>query len=318
MKKVTIISPCLNEEKNIVRFLDAIGMQDYPHASIEVLVADGMSTDTTRELIAEWDKSHDIDVRIVDNPRVIAEFGNSEALKAASGDFVYLMGADEVIAQSDMISRFVQAFDVFPDIVGVEQYFLYIPGGTLVNNFLSIIQIGDVMARDIAIKPRQIAKETVGGAVFRKYEFYPGYPSTMFLKREAIKEFIGGGTYEEGQVTLKLALDKNNKMVMIDGYGVYHYSVKSLGQYLRKRSRIALKHTTRVQERKTWVSYTGKRVYLFAMLHMTLVFPIIYSIAKAIQKRQVLWLLYAPMAVITTIVYAWNWLKLKITKKKAW
>jgi glycosyltransferase involved in cell wall biosynthesis len=318
IKKVSIISPCLNEEKNINRFLDAIGAQDYPHHAIEVLIADGMSSDKTRELAAAWTKAHDIDVKIVDNKRVIAEFGNAEALKVASGDYVYLMGADEEMAQTDMISAFVRAFEVFPDIVGVEQEFLHIPGGPLINNFLSVIHIGDLLARDIAIKPRQVEKKVIDGRVFRKYEFYPGYPSTMFLKREAITGFIGGDTYEEGQVTLRLALEKNNKMAMIDNYGVYHYSIKSFGHYLRKLRRIALKHTTRIQERKTWVSYTGARTYIFAFLHITLVFPILFAIAKAIQKRKLLWLMYAPMAVITTVVYSWNWLKLKITKKKAW
>jgi glycosyltransferase involved in cell wall biosynthesis len=318
IKKVTIITACLNEEKNILRCLDSIAKQDYPHSAIEILIADAMSTDRTRELIAKWKKTHDIEIKVLDNPRIVAEFGKAVALKASTGGYVYQFDADEEMAQADMISSFVRAFEIFPDIAGVEQEFLKIPGGPVLNNFLSVIHIGDLLARDIAIKPRRVDKKVIDGKVYRKYLLYPGYPATMFLKREAIEKFIGGDTYEEGQVTLTLAQSENNKIAMIDNYGVYHYSVKSLGQYLKKRNKIALKHTTRIQERKTWVSYTGARTYIFAFLHLTLVFPILFAAAKAIQKRTPLWLLYAPMAVLTTVVYAWNWLKLKITRKKAW
>jgi len=48
---VSIVVPCLNEERYIVALLDALAVQDYGPADIEVLVADGGSTDASRVLV---------------------------------------------------------------------------------------------------------------------------------------------------------------------------------------------------------------------------------------------------------------------------
>jgi len=315
---VSIIIPCLNEEANIVRCLDGIGRQTYAHSAIEVFVADGGSTDGTHALIDDWNRAHDIRVEVVHNPRVVAEFGNAEALPRTRGDFIYLMGADEEMAQPDFLETFIEAFDVFPDIAGVEQDFLHIPGGNITNNYLAMIHINDPLARDIAGKPREVERVKRDGRVFRKFEFPPAYPAKLVFKREYIEDFVGRDTFEEAQVMLKLAHDGNNRLAMVDGYGVYHHNIKSLRQYLRNRVKIALKHTTRISERKTWVSYTGNKVYLFIPLHLTIVYPLLFSLYKVIATRRLLWLLHAPMAFISTAVYVCSWIVFKLTRKRAW
>lgn len=315
---VSIIIPCLNESKNIERCLDAIAIQTYPHKLLEILIADGMSTDNTRKIINHWSESHDIDVRIVNNPKVIAEFGNASALKVAQGNFIYLMGADEVMAQPDFIEACVEAFELFPDIVGVEQYFLKIPGGNILNNYLSVIHINDPLARDIAIKPVLQKKTVFRGRIYNKYSFKPGYPSKLFFKRSSLKQFESDDTFEEGQVMLSLANSGKNHFARIDNYGVYHYNIASFRQYMKRCTRIALKHTTRISERKTWVSYTGKRIYLFALLHLTVIYPFVYSCCMSIKKKEPLWLLHAPIAFICTFLYVINFIIIKITRKRAW
>ena len=318
LKKVSIIIPCLNESRNIVRCLDAIGRQTYPHELIEVLVADGLSTDGTRNLISQWNDEHDIEVSIVDNDRVVAEFGTAEALKVARGEFIYLMGCDEVMAQEEMIETFVEAFDILPGIAGVEQEFVKIPGGSIANNYLAVIHINDPLARDIAVQPKQLQKVERDGKTYREFEFFPGYPAKLLFQRDMIEEFIGADTFEEGQVMLKLALDGRNRMAMVDGYGVYHYNITSLRQYFRRCAKIALKHTTRIRERETWVSHTGKRIYLFALLHLTFIYPLVFSLVQVVRKREPLWLLHAPIAFMSTAIYGLNLAYIKLTGKKAW
>ena len=318
MSRVSIIIPCRNEERQIERCLDAVGRQSYPHDRIEILVADGMSTDNTRAVVDDWTRHHDVNVRIVDNPRLVAEFGNARALSEAGGDFVYLMGADEVMGQVDFIEAFVEAFVVFPDIVGVEQEFLQIPSGSTINNYLAAIHINDPLARDMARKPRPLRVVRREGRLWREWQFQAGYPAKLFLRRSCLTQFLGEETFEEGQVMLRLALDGNDRMATVDGYGVYHYNVKSLSHYLRKRWKIAGKHTTRIQERKTWVNYTGRRMYLFALLHLTVLYPLIVSVCQAVRTRRWVWLLHAPVAFCVSAVYVVGYICMKMTSRKAW
>jgi len=277
-----------------------------------------MSTDNTRAIVEQWSDRHDICVRVIDNPRHVAEFGNARALAVATGDFVYLMGADEVMGQSDFIEAFVEAFEVFPDIAGVEQDFLQIPGGSLINNYLAAIHINDPLARDMAIKPKLLDMKRREGRVYREFRFQAGYPAKLFFRRSCLSQFLGEETFEEGQVMVRLALEGNDRMAMIDGYGVHHHNVKSVRHYMRKRWKIAVKHTTRVQERKTWVNYTGKRMYLFTALHLTLIYPLVESFYQVVRTRRPAWFIHAPVAFCVSVVYVVGWLWLKITGQKAW
>ena len=47
--KVSVIIPCYNEEATIEELLSALLAQTYPIDLMEVIIADGMSTDRTRE-----------------------------------------------------------------------------------------------------------------------------------------------------------------------------------------------------------------------------------------------------------------------------
>ena len=53
---VSVIIPVRNEAAFIARTLDRILNQDYPQDRLEVIVADGMSDDGTREILEEYEK----------------------------------------------------------------------------------------------------------------------------------------------------------------------------------------------------------------------------------------------------------------------
>ena len=85
---VTIIMPVRNEAKFISRSLGAVLRQTYPHDRFEVIVADGMSTDNTREVIETIAALTSIPIHVVDNPKLIAPSGLNRALDRARGDII--------------------------------------------------------------------------------------------------------------------------------------------------------------------------------------------------------------------------------------
>lgn len=84
---VSIILPVRNEEKHIRRALQSIVDQDYPVSRLEIIVADGMSSDCTREFVAEY-KSIYPRIILLDNPRKIVPAGLNAALKIAKGEII--------------------------------------------------------------------------------------------------------------------------------------------------------------------------------------------------------------------------------------
>jgi glycosyltransferase involved in cell wall biosynthesis len=89
MPSVSIIIPCYNEQATIRKLLKAIHAQTYPRADLEVVIADGMSTDRTRKEIAAFAGSHpDLHVAVVDNPARIIPAALNRALAEAQSEII--------------------------------------------------------------------------------------------------------------------------------------------------------------------------------------------------------------------------------------
>ena len=96
---MTLILPVRNESGFIERGLRAVAEQDYPLDRMEVLIADGKSTDGTREIILRFAKSHpELKIRILDNPGKIVPTGMNIALPKARGEIIVRVDGHCLIA----------------------------------------------------------------------------------------------------------------------------------------------------------------------------------------------------------------------------
>jgi succinoglycan biosynthesis protein ExoA len=96
---VSVIMPVCNEADFIEKSLTAVLMQNYPADRLEILVADGMSSDATRDLIAQTAAEQStVPVMVLDNPGRIASMGLNTALKVAKGAVIIRVDGHTVIA----------------------------------------------------------------------------------------------------------------------------------------------------------------------------------------------------------------------------
>lgn len=104
---VSIIVPCLNEERRVPSLLKAIFTQTYPLEKIEVIISDGMSTDGTREVIDAFIRTHqELRVQIVDNIRVNIPSALNRAIEASNGEIILRLDAHSY-PKPDYIERCV-------------------------------------------------------------------------------------------------------------------------------------------------------------------------------------------------------------------
>ncbi len=94
---VSIIVPCYNEEATIRLLLDAIRQQTFPPQKMEIVIADGLSQDRTREVIAAFQAAHpDLAVQVKDNPCRTIPSGLNTAGAAASGEIIIRLDAHSI------------------------------------------------------------------------------------------------------------------------------------------------------------------------------------------------------------------------------
>ncbi len=109
MPAVSIIIPCYNEEATITLLLEAIREQTYPVEEMEVIIADGHSTDRTRSAIESYTEKHpELAVRVVENPRRFIPAALNRALEAARGEFIVRLDGHSMPAK-DYVERCVRA-----------------------------------------------------------------------------------------------------------------------------------------------------------------------------------------------------------------
>ena len=90
--KVTVIVPCLNEAVHIRSCLESLLNGGHPHDRLEVLVVDGLSTDGTRDILAEYVDKYEC-LRIIDNPGASKPRAMNLGIVGSSGDLIIIAGA---------------------------------------------------------------------------------------------------------------------------------------------------------------------------------------------------------------------------------
>lgn len=97
--KISIITVCLNAEKTIEQSIISVISQNYKN--IEYIIIDGGSTDGTTEIIKKY--LHYIDYYISELDEGIY-YAMNKGIKVASGDYIYFLGADDILCK-DIIEK---------------------------------------------------------------------------------------------------------------------------------------------------------------------------------------------------------------------
>jgi succinoglycan biosynthesis protein ExoA len=87
VRRVSIIAPMLNEAAHIDHFVQDLAAQDYA-GEIEYFVADGGSTDGSREQLLAAAERSGLGIAVIDNPGRWVSPGLNECIRRASGDLV--------------------------------------------------------------------------------------------------------------------------------------------------------------------------------------------------------------------------------------
>jgi glycosyltransferase involved in cell wall biosynthesis len=90
--KISIVIPCLNEENYIEGSLLSLKNSDYPVESLEILIIDGGSTDSTLSKIKKI-KATFPEIQIINNPQKITPRSLNIGVQNATGDYVMIASA---------------------------------------------------------------------------------------------------------------------------------------------------------------------------------------------------------------------------------
>jgi succinoglycan biosynthesis protein ExoA len=111
MPSVSIIVPCYNEQATIGFLLKAINDQTYPSSDMEVIIADGLSTDDTRREISKFQRQFPgLPIKVIDNLDRSIPSALNRAIEEAQGEYILRLDAHSV-PNRDYVARCVGAIE---------------------------------------------------------------------------------------------------------------------------------------------------------------------------------------------------------------
>jgi len=215
--------PVSNESAFIERSLGSLLAQNYPHGRMEIIIADGMSTDNTREMIATIGASAAIPITIVDNPKRIAPTGLNEALKYASGEIIIRVDGHCEIAE-DYVSNCVRL----------------LTGGKADGVGGPIETIGET-GRAAAIAMAMSSKFGVGGSAFRTVDDREIYTDTVAFPGYTKEIIERAGRFNE-----ELVRNQDDE---------YNYRIRKLGGRILLSPTIRSRYYSRGTYKSLWRQY---------------------------------------------------------------
>ena len=102
--------PVQNEERFVSSTIQQLLNQDYPKDRYEIIVADGESTDRTKEIVAGI-SGQNPQVRLLDNPRRLSSAGRNVGFKNGRGDIFLVVDGHCYIGHDQLLKNIVACFE---------------------------------------------------------------------------------------------------------------------------------------------------------------------------------------------------------------
>ena len=87
IRRISVVAPMWNEARHIEQLVADLAAQDF-EGEVELLVADGRSTDGSVELLRAAAERHGVELKVLDNPARWVSAGLNACIREATGDLI--------------------------------------------------------------------------------------------------------------------------------------------------------------------------------------------------------------------------------------
>ncbi len=319
MKSVSVLIPTLNSGQVLSACLESIAWQQYPRDCLEIVIADGGSTDDTLAIARRYTD------RIHVNPLKTGEAGKAIALEQAKGEIVAFIDSDNILPQSDWLVRMTEPFDD-PEIVGAEPIsYVWRAEDGYITRYCALLGMNDPLCLFLGNYDRQSAisgKWTDMPVVIRdranflKVEFdernLPTIGANGFLaRRRALAECTIQDYLFDIDVVYELLQKGKPKFAKVK-IGIIHIFSGDVRTFFRKQLRRVSDYSYYARSglrRYPWRTLSGWRLVKF-ILACILVLPLLVQAAVGyLHKPDRAWLFHPFACWITLLVYSYGTLR---------
>jgi glycosyltransferase involved in cell wall biosynthesis len=302
------VLPALNAAgPSFEQALASIRQQDYPQDLVQILVADGGSTDDTRETARR------LGADVIENPNRLAEWGVKEGMAHATADIVVVFAADNELVGSGWLRRVGELFESEPELTAVFGRLVSGSDDPPLNKYMELVQsepLNWFLNRNL---DWYLTRHPPGPDGFARFRVDPHRPLIWGANGLAVRRAHAVTAWSrEGYVA---DVDAFHVMVRT-GHDLvaytprpycFHHQVASLGDLRRKWLRNAQQHLVHQAPTREldWVLVPGfrGRALLWAIYSLVPVVSGADAVRRALRDRSVYWLYHPVTSFVETVTY---------------
>lgn len=313
---ISIIIPTLNSAKTLRDCLESIAMQEYSEDKIEIIIADGGSTDKTLAII------NDFDIKVVSNPLKTGEAGKAAGLRYAKNDIIALIDSDNILPDKDWLKMMTEPFEDLEIIASEPIEYTYRKTDGYITRYCALLGMNDPLCLFLGNYDRYsaltgkwtdlpVSVEERGR--YLKVALNPAMMPTIgangFLIRRDVLKTIDIGDYFFDIDILSLINSSSPLKVAKVKNGIIHIFSGNISTFARKQRRRVRDYLyyNKLKIRKyQWrsVNKIGLAKFIFSCLSLV---PLLFqSISGYLKKPDTAWFFHPVACWITLWEYGWG------------
>ena len=326
---ISVVIATHNSSRTIGRCLSSIRSQKYPQDRIEIIVADGASTDDTKRIAS----GYTVRWVAVDPVRQSAEYNKATGVSLANNEILAMIDHDNILPHDGWLQAMVRPLLEETDVAGVETLrYYYDPHASQIDRYFALFGAGDPLVWYMGKADRlsyMYDGYVLAGRVREKESYYlvrfdPQNMTTIgangFLVRRKIlmdHAQVAPGTYFDMDVNIDLIRNGydtyafvKDSILHLTGYGNMMNFLKRRVLFL-SQYRFATKTSQRNSVRRYGNLAAGDVVRLVQAIAVcaTLVVPLYHSIRGWVKIRDSAWFLHPFLCLSFVLIYSWVTMK---------
>lgn len=315
LPSISVLIPTLNAASVLEKCLTSIVKQDYPKEKLEIIIADGGSTDKTLEIAKKYG------AKIYKNPFKTGEAGKAVALRYAQGELVALIDSDNLLPGPTWFRQMVEPFPD-PEIIGSEPWeFTYRGKDGFIDRYCALMGMNDPLCYFLGNYDRlnilsgrwtglPVKQEDKGG--WLKVTLKPGAIPTIgangtILRKEVLlKSGLLSDYLFDIDIIAQIASQKPVKFAKVKTGIIHLYCGSDISKFIRKQKRRIRDYLyyQKIGVRKYPWQKQNKTGLLKFIFSCVIVFPLLFqSIKGYLAKPDSAWFFHPFSCWLTLFTY---------------
>lgn len=301
MLKFSVFIPTFNAGRWLDQCLKSISSQDYQPDKIEIIVADGGSTDNTLEIARQYS------TRILNNPKKLAHYAFEAYGRESTGDLVVMFAADNELVGNDWFRTVNEYFERNERLAALWGRQEACVGDSAANHYYELIQndpLSHFTNRNLLRYMREGQTIGVGGRQGKIFDVDVNRPlvwgaNGLVLRMSCSRDFFTAGGFVGDNDIFQNMIEAGNTLVAyVPSLRIIHHHIESVGDWRRKLERNYRRHFLQHHEQRNMGWAFGRGFYWRLALWIVYAGVPVFSGADALwrsaRERNIHWL-YHPV-----------------------